>query len=350
MTTLLTIVIFIIVFSIIVIFHELGHFWLAKANGIQVNEFSLGLGPTIWGFKKGETKYSIKALPFGGACMMEGEDDDSDNPRAFPNKNVWQRISVVFAGPFFNFIMAFVVIYILLCINGYVKPVLSGIEPGYPAEAAGLQAGDEIIGLNGYNVHFAEEIQIYLAVHKGEEIKFTVLRDGEKVAMNISPKLTEEGNYLYGFSYLSADSYVKGNAWENVSYSFYKMKYYIYATVESLKMLFTGGASFNDLSGPVGIVKEGGMQTAEVVKSAGVGYGILYILEWVALLSANLGVMNLLPIPALDGGRLLFLIIEAIRRKRIDPQKEGIVHGIGIVLLLLLMVVVMFNDIRKIFM
>ena len=326
--SVVSIIIAFIIFSVIIIFHELGHFWLAKANGIRVNEFCLGLGPTIWGIQKGETKYSVKLLPFGGACMMEGEDEDSSDERAFGKKSVWARISVVFAGPFFNFIMAFVCAFILMSCIGYDKPVLTGVSEGYAAEEAGLKAGDEIVRMNGLSIHFAREISAYSTFHAGEEVKVTYLRDGEKKTVDLVPKKdSKTGRYLYGFQY-SGQERVKGNVLTNLKNSFYELRYWIYSTVQSLRMLVTRQISVNEMNGPVGIVN---------------------MLNWAILLSANLGVMNLLPLPALDGGRLVFLIIEAIRGKRIDPNKEGIVHFIGIILLFGLMFVVMFNDIRKLF-
>ncbi|MEE1009416.1 MAG: RIP metalloprotease RseP [Agathobacter sp.] len=344
----MSIIIAIILFSIIVIFHELGHFLLAKANGIKVNEFSLGLGPTIFGFTKGETTYSLKLLPFGGACMMEGEDENSTDERAFSQQSVWARISVVFAGPFFNFIMAFVFAFIIIACVGYDEPVVSGVIPGYAAEEAGMQEGDEIVKINNYNVHFFKEVSLYSAFHAGEDVTITYKRDGEKFETVLKPKLSEETNtYLYGFS--GTNEKVKPSFGKIVSHSFYEVRYWIYYVAQSLRMLVTGGASVNDLSGPVGIVKNIGDTYTQSVSNDGYFYAFLNMLNWGTMLSANLGVMNLLPLPALDGGRLVFLIIEAIRRKKVDPDKEGMVHFAGIVLLLLLMVVIMFNDIRKLF-
>jgi regulator of sigma E protease len=344
----LNIVIAIIIFSIIIIFHELGHFWLAKANGIQVNEFSLGLGPTIVGFTKGETKYSIKLLPFGGACMMEGEDDSSDNPRAFTSKSVWARISVVFAGPFFNFIMAFLCAFIITCCVGYDEATLSGVIDGYAAQEAGLMEGDTITKMNGHKIHFYREVSAYSLFHTGETVEIEYVRDGEKHTAVLTPKYDEEtGRYLYGV--IGNYAYTKGNVLDSAVNSLYEVRYWIYTTLQSLKMLVTGGASVNDLSGPVGIVQNMGEVYDESVSSGGYYAAFINMLNWVVLLSANLGVMNLLPIPALDGGRLVFLLVEAVRRKRIDPEKEGYVHMIGIILLMLLMVFVMFNDIRKLF-
>ena len=341
------IIIALLIFSIIIIFHELGHFSLAKANGIRVNEFCLGLGPTILGVTKGETKYSLKLLPFGGACMMEGEDGESTDDRAFGKKSVWARISVVAAGPVFNFIMAFVFSFILLSCNGYDVPKITEVSEGFAAEQAGMQAGDVIVKMNGKHIHFYREVSSYSMFHAGETVEVTYERDGKRYTAELTPLYDEElGRYRYGFV---GGEVEKGNVFKNLLYSGYEVKYWIYSTLESLKMLVTGGASVNDLSGPVGIVKNIGDSYESSVSTSGFWYGMLSMLSWGVLLSANLGVMNLLPLPALDGGRLVFLIVEAIRRKRIDPDKEGYVHLVGIVLLLILMVVVMFNDIRKLF-
>lgn len=343
---MLNIIIAILVFSIIVIFHELGHFLLAKANGVKVNEFSLGLGPTLFGVTKGETKYSIKLLPFGGACAMEGEDEESDNPRAFQNKSVWARMSVVFAGPFFNFIMAFVFAFIIICCIGYQKPILTDVMPGYATETAGMQAGDEILKMNGHRIHFFKEVSVYSFFHAGETVEVTFLRDGEKMTASVTPTwVEEEQRYVYGF--YNDRGYEKGNVFQNIGYAFCEVRYWVDYTFNSLKFLFTGGVSVNELSGPVGIVSSMGSTIQESAQTDGYFYAFLNILNWAVLLSANLGVMNLLPLPALDGGRLFFLIIEAIRRKKI--KHEAYVHAAGIVLLLLLMVVIMFNDIRKLF-
>lgn len=341
------IIIALLLFSILIIFHELGHFWLAKANGIRVNEFSLGLGPTIFGITKGETKYSLKLLPFGGACMMEGEDGESSDERAFGKKSVWARISVVAAGPAFNFIMALVFSFVLICNIGYDLPVLADVTAGYAAEEAGMQAGDTIVKMNGKKIHFYREISSYAMFHAGEAVEVTYERDGEKYQTTLVPKYDEElGRYLYGFQ--GSVENVKGNLWENVKYSFYETKYWISTTIDSLKMLVTGGVSLNDMSGPVGIVDVIGDSYEESV-SYGYYAVFLQMLYLSIIFAANLGVMNLLPLPALDGGRLVFLIIEAVRRKKVDPEKEGMVHFVGIILLFALMIVVMFNDIRKLF-
>ena len=347
--SIVSFIIAILLFSIIILFHELGHFLLAKANGVRVNEFCLGLGPTLFGFTKGETKYSIKLLPFGGACMMEGEDEESVSDRAFGNKPVWGRISVVFAGPFFNFIMAFVFSVVLICAIGYDQPVITNVMEGYAADEAGMQAGDRITKINHMSIHFYKEISAYSMFHSGEAVDITYERDGKTYTTNLTPKYDEEsGRYLYGF-YGSGER-IKGSVGDALIGGFYEVRYWIYTTVQSLRILVTGGASMNDLSGPVGIVKSIGETYDNSVADSGYFYAFLNMLNWGILLSANLGVMNLLPIPALDGGRLVFLLVEAITKKRIPQDKEALVNLVGIGLLFLLMFVIMFNDIRKIIM
>lgn len=341
------IIIAILIFSFIIIFHELGHFLIAKKCGIKVNEFSLGLGPTIVGFTKGETTYSLKLLPFGGACMMEGEDEESNDGRAFNNKPVWQRFLVVAGGPVFNFILAYILSVILISCIGYDVPTLSGVIDGYSAQEQGMQAGDTIVELDNYNVHFYQEVSVYTFFHEGESVDVTYLRDGKEYQTTLTPTFNEdEGRYLLGLQ----GNYTrdKGNILDSLRYGFYEMKYQIYVTFQSLKMLVTGQLSVNDMSGPVGIVKTIG-DTYDESASISVLTVVMSMMNIAILLSANLGVMNLLPLPALDGGRLLFFIVEAIRRKKINEDIEGRIHFMGFCLLMLLMVVVMFNDIRKLF-
>ncbi len=335
----------ILIFCIIILFHEFGHFLLAKKNGIKVNEFSIGLGPTIVGFKKGETKYSIKLLPFGGACMMEGEDEESTDSRSFNSKTPLQRISVVAAGPLFNFLMAFIFSLILLGCHGHTEPVIYDVMPGYSAEEAGMQAGDEIIKMDHMRIHFYEEISGYTMFHPGETIDVVYQRDGQRYETTLVPKYDEEsGRYLLGL--LGQNVYVKEGPLGTVKYGLYEMKYWIWYTLNSLKMLVTGQVSLGDVSGPVGIVTTVA-DAYEQSLADGIYYVFLNMINIAILLSANLGVMNLLPIPALDGGRLVFLIIELIRGKKVDTDKEGMVHFIGLVCLLAFMVLIMANDIVK---
>ena len=343
----MSIILAIIIFSVIIIFHELGHFLVAKKCDVKVNEFCLGLGPTLLHFTKGETTYSLKLLPFGGACMMEGEDEESTDGRAFNNKPLLQRMAIVAAGPLFNFIMAYVLSVILIGAIGYDVPTLAGVMEGSPAEEQGIEAGDTIVALNHYRVHFYQEISIYTFFHPGEEVKVTYLRDGEEYTTMLTPEYNEEaGRYLFGFQ--GDYTRIRGNIPQTLAYGFYEMKYQIYSTFESLKMLVTGQLSVNDMSGPVGIVKTIGDVYDESADS-GAFYIAMNMINIAILLSANLGVMNLLPIPALDGGRLLFFIVEGIRGKKLNEEIEGRIHFIGFALLMALMVVVMFNDIYKLF-
>lgn len=342
------IVVAIILFSLIILFHELGHFLLAKKNGVQVNEFCLGLGPTLFGIRRGETLYSLKLLPFGGACMMEGEDEESSSDRAFGKKTVWQRFAIVFAGPFFNFILAWVFALFILAVAGIDEPHIYQIEEGSPAAEAGIQDGAVILRMGSQPIHFFREITMYTYFHSGEDIAITWENDGERHQATLRPEYDQElGRYRIGFT--GYYGRIKAGPVKTFVYSFYEIKYWIYTTLKSLSKLVTGGLSMNDLSGPVGIVKTIG-DTYTESKTAGLLTIILNMMNMAIMLSANLGVMNLLPLPALDGGRLVFFIVEAIRGKRVDPDKEGFVHFIGLVLLMGLMVVIMFNDIRKIIM
>ncbi len=340
------ILIAIILFSVLIIFHELGHFLVAKKNGIRVYEFTLGLGPTLVGFTKGDTKYCLKLLPFGGSCVM-GEDEESDEPDAFNNKSVWARIAVVAAGPVFNFILAFIFAVIVIGFAGYDEPKVQDVTPGFPAEEAGIQPGDTIVKLNNDRIRVYREITLFVNMHQGETVDVVYERDGERYEATLKPKLDEEsGNYYLGF--LSNGQRTKGNVLKIIQYGFTEVEYWIETTFKSLGMIFRGRVSADDVSGPVGIVSAIG-DTYEQSKEDGAFYVILNMLNFAILLSANLGVMNLLPIPALDGGRLVFLVIEAIRGKPINREKEGLVHFIGFALLMVLMVVVLFNDIRKLF-
>ncbi|MDO4321090.1 MAG: RIP metalloprotease RseP [Lachnospiraceae bacterium] len=339
------IIIALLVFSVIIIIHELGHFLLAKINGITVVEFSLGMGPRLFSFDAGGTKYSLKVLPFGGSCMMLGEDEDDEGEGTFGSKSVWARISVIAAGPIFNFLLAFVLSIFIIGNIGYDIPVLLGVSEGLPAQEAGLQAGDRITKMNGKTIRLYREVQNYSIFHNGETVVFEYERDGQKHEATVEPVMTDSG-YKYGISG-SVNYRQKTNAIQTLQYSAYEVYYWIDMTLQSLKMLAGGNVKLDDVSGPVGVVDVIG-ETYEESKSDGILYIWLNLMNVAILLTANLGVMNLLPIPALDGGRLVFLIIEAIRRKRVDPEVEAKIHFAGLMLLLVLMVVVMFNDVKKI--
>ena len=414
---MLKIILAIVLFSVIVIFHELGHFLFAKLNKIVVTEFSLGMGPRLYSFEKGDTRYSLKLLPIGGSCAMLGEDTDIENePGTFNSASVWARISVVAAGPVFNFIMAFVLSVIIVGAVGYEPSRVLSVKEGSAAEAAGLgkdlyvysylnqlkegdtinltvkrdgkkmdisyksdtnvryllgcnfngddtsamtvesvmdgmplqeagiQQGDVITSINGVKITNAADYQKYIQENPLTEksVKITYSRDGQEYDITVTPK--EYRTAESGFTYNMYSEKAKGlNVVKNGAV---EVKYMVRTTILSLKELVSGKLGMKDLSGPVGIVDAIGT-TYEESKSEGTMILWMNMLNLAVLLSANLGVMNLLPFPALDGGRLVFLVIEAIRRKPINRQVEGGIHFAGLMLLMALMVFVMYNDIVK---
>ena len=334
-----------IIFSAIVIFHELGHFLLAKWNGIEVIEFSLGMGPRLLSHVWGDTRYSLKLLPIGGSCQMVGEEEASDSAGAFGNKSVWARIAVVAAGPVFNFILAWVLALIIVGSVGYDNTMVD-IIPDSAAAEAGMEDGDQIISINGSRTWLYREVSLYSSLHQGQTATVVFERNGEKQTVVLTPKQSDTGAYLYGFSRTVQRE--KGGALETVGYSCAEIRYWLKATVESLKMLIEGQVGLEEMSGPVGIVSTIG-DTYKESRVDGWYYVIMNMIMIAILLSVNLGVMNLLPIPALDGGRLVFLILEAICGKAIPQEKESMVHFTGFVLLMGLMAVILFSDLHKLF-
>lgn len=334
-----------IIFSVIVIFHELGHFLLAKWNGIEVIEFSLGMGPRLLSHVWGDTRYSLKLLPIGGSCQMVGEEEASDSEGAFGNKSVWARIAVVAAGPVFNFILAWVLALIIVGSVGYDNTMVD-IIPDSAAAEAGMEDGDQIISINGSRTWLYREVSLYSSLHQGQTATVVFERNGEKQTVVLTPKQSDTGAYLYGFSRTVQRE--KGGALETVGYSCAEIRYWLKATVESLKMLIGGQVGLEEMSGPVGIVSTIG-DTYKESRVDGWYYVTMNMIMIAILLSVNLGVMNLLPIPALDGGRLVFLILEAIRGKAIPQEKESMVHFTGFVLLMGLMAVILFSDLHKLF-
>jgi regulator of sigma E protease len=452
----MNIIVALLIFSLIVVIHELGHFLLAVKNGIFVTEFSIGMGPRIVTLVKTEKgyrprlflnqhdfetteewkdsiKYSIKLLPLGGSCMMLGEDELCEDNRAFNKKGVWARISVILAGPLFNFIFAFILALFITGIIGYDPAVIIDVKNGSPAAEAGLQAGDVITNFNGRKISISRELDSYFAVNPltQEEVKLTYKRDGEKNTVILTPIKTK--TYWLGFGYepgsskmkitslyedrpmakagiqigdiitningadiktglefneymklnpleekpiqltylrdgvsntitvhpeLYSDKYslgttinsarVKTDVLDTIKYSAVEVKFMIVSTIDGLSQMIRGKVSPDQIAGPVGIFNIIG-DTYEESKQEGVLSVFLNLSYISLLLSANLGVMNLLPIPALDGGRLVFLFLEVLRGKPISQTKEGFVHMIGLIALMLLMLFVFFNDISRLF-
>ncbi|WP_105618019.1 RIP metalloprotease RseP [Vallitalea okinawensis] len=340
----INIIVALIVFGILVLVHEFGHFIVAKKNGIFVEEFAIGMGPKILSFKKGETEYSLRVLPLGGFCKMLGEEEESHDERSFSQKSVGARMAVIAAGPFMNFLLAFSILFIFAISSGYISNTVDTIEDGKPAQEAGLLPGDVIKEIDGDKVHIFEDLTFYLQQSNGEAFDLVLQRDGEEIEMRITPFYDEDlKTYRIGI----APKVEEGNFFGAVSQGFWKMIFYIKVTIVGLFQLVSGQVSADQVAGPIGIINiigdsyEQGLQQSILAALANLA-------QITVLLSANLGVLNLLPIPALDGSHLVFLSIEAIRRKPMNATIQNTVNLVGFALLMLLMVVVAYNDIVRI--
>lgn len=356
MGNLTSILLTLFVFTILVTIHEFGHFIMAKKNGILVKEFAIGMGPAILQKQFGETMYSIRILPLGGYCAMLGE-EGGDDPQAFASKSIFTRFMVLFMGPMMNFLLAFVILLGLIGTSYISTTNIAGVIENYPSQQAGIMEGDKIVSINGEKINIYFDLQMALDKNGGNEAEVIVNRNGENLKFNITPKYNEEkGSYMLGIlsqvktgAFASGDEkYEKAGIIETMKDSFYTMLFYIKSTIQGFVQLITFSVGPDQVIGPVGIV-----QVVEDSYEAGLEYSktaaIRNILSLTVLLSANLGAVNLFPIPALDGGRILFLIIEAIRRKPLDSEKEGFVHFAGFVLLMAFMLFVAYNDIIKLF-
>lgn len=372
-----TIILFLIIFGVVVISHEFGHFLIGRRNGIRVLEFSVGMGPTLFSFEKNGVRYALKLLPLGGACMFDGEDGvgepDGDKEQAgdlrrkamresapaltedgfqaagmaFTEAGVWKRIATVFAGPFFNFILAFVVALVLTAFSGADLPVVGGIAEDSAAMEAGLKEGDVITRINHEKIHFYREVMVISAMNKGEALEIHYTRDGQKGVATVTPRY-DKNDARYYIGIMGGGVYLDCNPLQVFRYAFYEVEYYVKTTYKSLGMLLRGQVSKDEVSGPVGIAQFVGESYDHAEENYGTSSAILTMLEIVVLLSVNLGILNLLPLPALDGGRLLFMFVEVVRGKPVPPEKEGMIHFAGLVVFMVLMVFIMYNDIMKI--
>ena len=331
--------------------HEFGHYLLGRLSGIGVVEFSIGMGPKLCSFTRKGTVYSLRLLPIGGACMFAGEDGaETANAEnigiSFTDASIWGRIATVAAGPVFNFILAFILSLIMFSMSGVSKPTVSEVIPGSPAESAGLMAGDEIVRMNGGKIHFFDEISTTLLFNEGNPVEITYRRDGEEYRTTLQPLYDEAGQYYYMgiYHYSQEASGLRGFEW--IRYSFYNVGYQLKTTYQSLAMLIGGRVAPTDMAGPVGMAQIVG-NTYQAAKPYGVQVVLRYLLRIAILLSVNIGFLNLMPIPALDGGRLVFMLVELLRGKPVPPEKEGMVHFAGFVALMLLMVFVLYNDVAR---
>ncbi len=342
----------IIAFGLLIAVHELGHFLAAKACKVKVNEFSIGMGPAIFKKQGRETLYSLRLLPIGGYCAMEGEDDDSADPRSFGKQRRWKKLIILAAGAFMNFLLGFIIVLIIFSqAQAYGSNTVSGLMEGFPDDGeAGLMAGDEIYSINGMRIYYSNDFSTAMA-RAGENVDVVVIRDGEKVTLkdyNLTPReYTENGETVvkYGIYFET----VRAIFIEKLKYSVYTSFNFVRLIWYSLTDLFTGAVGIKDLSGPVGVVS---VMNDMGAQAATVGDAILNISYLCAFIAINLAVMNMLPIPALDGGRIFFLIvtwiIEKVSRKKVNPKYEGYIHTAGFVLLMGLMVFVFASDVVKI--
>lgn len=348
-----TLILFVLIFGVVVISHEFGHFLLAKANGIHVLEFSVGMGPDIFSFRRKGTKYSLKLLPIGGACMFEGEDglqakEGEISEGSFLHAKVWARISTVVAGPVFNFILGFIIALVMVNLIALRDPVATDVTEGGAAEAAGMQAGDRILSLNGEKIHLYEEILLFTQTYKGGDVTVGYERDGVSYTTTLTPGYDESaGRYMLG---IANSDFVQLEGADSLKYAWYEVRYCVKSTYKSLGMLLGGRVSRQDVAGPVGIAVNVVGKTYEQTKDYGWQNVLVNMLYITMLLSVNLGILNLLPIPALDGGRLVFLLVEVVRGRPVPPEKEGMVHFIGLMFFMVLMVFLFFNDLANIFM
>ncbi len=341
MNVFLTTLAAILIFAVLIFVHELGHFIAAKASNVKVNEFALGMGPKLFGIQKKETLYSVRAIPIGGFCAMEGEDTACTDERAFNAKKPYIRLIILLAGAFMNVLLGFLLTFSLTVSNdALVVPEIEQITENSGAYEAGLEAGDKILYANGKRVHITEDLSWAMTNNHNEEkvLNLTVKRGQEKKNVKVLPEISEDGVF-YGILLKTQENGVISsikNAW-------YKTGFYAGVIIDSFVGLIKGDIPLSQISGPVGIVSEIGTVVEETRVHGWAGFqNLLYL---TILLTINLGVFNLFPLPALDGGRILFVIIEMIRRKPVPPEKEAIVHFAGLILLIGISVLIAFKDV-----
>lgn len=322
----------IVIFFIVVLVHEFGHFAVAKLVGIKVDEFSIGMGPRVAKFGKGETEYSLRILPIGGYVKMEGEDEKSEDERSFSNKSPISRILVLASGAIMNFILALLIFFIISVVIGSPTTTIESVVDDGPAYNAGIRSGDEIISVNNKKINSWNESRDIITSSEGK-INITVLRNEEEINFSLKPEKDESGNTLIGIS-----SKTKASFFGAIKYAFSNLIFIISLMFNFIKMAITGNVSSSDVAGPIGVVQLIGETTR---------HGFLSVLNLAAFININLGFFNLLPIPALDGSRILFIFIELLRGKPLDPEKEGIIHFVGFVILIALMIFISYNDLGR---
>lgn len=327
----------IIVFGLLVFIHELGHFTVAKLVGIKVHEFAIGMGPKFFQVKKGETSYSIRALPIGGYVKMEGEDETSNDLRSFNNKPVLARIAVIFAGPFMNFVLAIILFAIIFYSIGAPTTRIKEVLDQSPAQIAGLQSGDTIYSIDGKEMNTWQDITGTIGNSQEESLDVTIIRDGDRLEKTIIPTKDPDTNRIT----IGIITTMEKSVGKSIQNGFVAIKTITTDIFDFLRSLITGKTdAAGEVMGPVGIINLVGQVSRA---------GWLDVANLTAVLSVNLGLMNLLPIPALDGSRIIFLFAEMLRGKPVDPEKEGMIHLIGLGILMTLMLFVTYQDILKLF-
>ncbi len=352
MTTFLYILLAVFIFGVLIAVHEFGHFTAAKACGVRVEEFSVGMGPVLWKKKRGDTQYSLRLIPIGGFCAMSGEDAASDDPRAFTSQPAWKRLIILAAGAFMNFVLGLVIVFCLVAgAEGFYVPILTGFMDGCPYEnVEGLQAGDRFYSIDGHRIYHTDDVSTFLN-RGGDAYDLVMIREGERVVLRDYPMVPVEyeGYETKMFGFYLGNGVEKATFGKKLTHTWDTAMEFTRMVWMSLEQLFGGKVSVKELSGPIGIV-DLMAETGEQAESTGDAlYSIFYLAAFIAV---NLAIMNLLPIPALDGGRIFLLavtwIIERITRKKLDPKYEGYIHAAGMVLLLALMAFIMINDIVRI--
>ena len=347
---LIDLILFILILGSIVFVHEFGHFMMAKLTGVYVYEFAIGMGPKLWSKKGKETEYTLRAIPIGGFCMMAGEDLEDDDLKKVPknkrlqSKKPWQRFLIMFFGAGNNFIFAVLLLFLIGLIWGgsSMEPVVTSVLKNSAAANSGIEAGDRILEINGHSIFTTDDISLYLAVADLEEasdIKVEKENDSVKT-YSVQPKKKKvdgQTTYQYG---IGMQQEVEHGLLPALQFTYKKTVSIFKQMAVTVGYLFTGGISISQLSGPVGIFSIVGDQSSA---------GIMNIIYLIAFLSINVGFINLLPIPAFDGGHILFIIIEKIKGSPVNPETENKIHTIGLFLLMLLMVVITFNDILRLF-
>lgn len=350
---MLYIILAILMFGLLIAVHELGHFVAAKSLGVKVNEFSVGMGPAIFKRQKGETLYALRILPIGGYCAMEGEDEETDDPRSFTRQAAWKRLIILAAGSAVNFLTGFLIVLIIYAgADGFSTPVVTSFMEGCPYEGTGaLMVGDEFHSIDGNRIYFTSNVSTYLTRGDGTH-DIVVLRDGEKVKLEKMTLTTRDyegqDSPMYGFHFGAAET----GSLAFVKYSWYQTLDFVRQVWMALSDLIAGAVGIKQLSGPVGIVDMINQVGQETAATAGVAAALENVAYFMAFIAVNLAVMNMLPIPAVDGGRIFFIlinfIIHTVSKRRIPSKFEGYVHATGMILLLALMAYVMFNDIVRI--